>query len=160
MKQLFGEWLLVIKGRPRLFGWFAGLACLVCLVDFLTRIQVLRDAESRRFTAPVMQTMPREETAAVIQTRLTTALPEIRPVDEAAEVKPRDVALQGVFMSRGLRTAVLVLLPQGDKPMERHNVQSGGEIDGWLVERITGTRVTLRKGSETRELVMFRGKVE
>jgi hypothetical protein len=44
--------------------------------------------------------------------------------------------------------------------MERHNVQAGGEIDGWLVDRITGTRVTLRKGSETRELVMFRGKAE
>lgn len=160
MKQLFGEMMLVIKRRPRLFGWLAGLACVICLVDFLTRIQVSRDAESRRFTAPVMQAMPREEAAAVIQSRLTTALPEVRPADQEVEVKPREVALQGVFMARGLRTAALVLLPQGDEPMERRNVQAGGEIDGWQVERITGTRVILRKGSEVRELVMFRGKVE
>ena len=107
-----------------------------------------------------MSVMPQYETSAVIKSRLLTALPELRSAEAEAESKPREIALQGVFAVRSQRTAALVLMPQGDKPLERRNVQIGEEVDGWTVERIAGTRVTLRKGSEVRELVLLRGKLE
>ncbi len=160
MKELLSTWLPALRGHSRFFAWLAALVCVLCLVDFMLRVYVGRDAESRKFTAPAMPAMPSDEAGTTIRSRLVAALPEVRPPEAEAEVKPREIALQGVFAVRGLRTAALVLLPQGDKLTERRNVKTGEEIDGWLVEQIAARRVTLRKGSEVRELVMLRGKVE
>lgn len=160
MNKVLREWMQTFRERPWLFGWMAVILFLFCLLDFFARIFVARDSELRKFNAPVLLTMPRDETAELVEARLTAALPAVPQVDEAAQAKPREIALQGVFGSRGQRTAILVLLPQDEKPLERRNLQQGGEIDGWLVERIEGTRVMLRKGSESKELVMFRGKSE
>ena len=160
MKKAIVAWWPVIRQRPRLFAGVVVLVLVICLLDFALRVFVGRDAESRKFTAPAMPVMPQYETSAVIKSRLLTALPELRSLEAEAEATPREIALQGVFAVRGQRTAALVLMPQGDKPLERRNVKTGEEIDGWTVERIAGTRVTLRKGSEVRELVLLRGKVE
>lgn len=159
MKKLWTEWSGVVSGRPQLFGWLVVVAVVVMTIHFVVGVYVPRDEELRKFSAPGVSSIPRLVSTEAIRARLLAALPDPRP-PEAEQPKPREITLQGIFASRGSRTAVLVLQPQGDQPLERHNLQVAGEIDGWLVERISGTRVTLKKGSEVKELVMFRGKTE
>lgn len=159
MKKLWDEFLGMVRGRPQLFGWLAAVAVVVMAIDFFARGYVPRDEELRKFSAPGVSSIPKLAASEVIRARLLAVLPDPRP-PEAEKPKPREIALQGIFALRGSRTAALVLLPQGDQPLERRNLQVAGEIDGWVVERISGTRVTLKKGSEVKELVMFRGKTE
>jgi len=160
VRALFREWMPIVKGRMRLFIALGALLLLVGSVDFFLRVFVARDAELRKFAAPDVVSMPKLDAPDFVQSRLLSLLPEPKSAAEAAEIKPRELALQGVFMARNLQIAALVLLPQGDLPLERRNLSVGGEIDGWLVERISRNKVTLRKGSELKELVLFRGKTE
>jgi hypothetical protein len=160
MKTLLNEWMPLLR-RQSTFFIALGLTLVVfALIDFFLRIYVARDAELRKFLAPEVLSMPTLEKSDAVQSRLVGILPEPKPTSDTAEVKPRELALQGVFTTRNFQTAALVLLPQGDLPIERRNLSVGGEIDGWFVERITRNRVTLRKGSELKELVLFRGKTE
>lgn len=157
---LLREWMSIVKGRMRFFSALGALMLLLGLVDFFLRVLVTRDAELRKFVAPDVVSMPKLDAPDSVQSRLLSLLPEPASAVKAAKVEPRELALQGVFIARNLRTAALVLLPQGDLPLERRNLSVGGEIDGWLVERISRNKVTMRKGSEFKELVMFRGKTE
>ena len=159
MNKLWDEFLGMVRSRPKLFGWLTAIAVVVMGIDFFARGYVPRDEELRKFSAPGVSFIPKRVAADTIRARLLAVLPDPRP-PEAEKPKPREIALQGIFASRGSRTAALVLLPQGDQPLERRNLQVASEIDGWVIERISGTSVTLKKGSEVKELVMFRGKTE
>jgi len=156
MKTLFLNWVQIAKRNKRLFAWLSGALALIFLLDFSLRVFVARDDELRKFLAPVVHPLANSTGMEAIRARLEAALPAPPPAEELAAAQPREIALQGVFISKRSRVAALVLLPQGNKPLERRNVGLGGEIDGWTVERVEVSRVALKKGSETKELVMFR----
>lgn len=152
------NWIRVVRKNRGFFSWLVGLVAALCLLDFFSRVYVGRDGALRRFAAPAVQPLrPTMETATIAE-RLSLALPPPPSAEEAARVRPREIALQAVFGWRQSRRAVLVLLPQDDTPIEQRAVGVGVDIDGWLVERIEASKVTLRKGTETKELVMFRTK--
>ena len=156
MKALLDLWLEIARRNQQLFVGLTGLLVSIFLLDFSLRVFVSRDDELRKFSAPELRPLASGMRMDVIRSRLERALPAPPSTEELAAKQPRDIALQGVFISRGSRVAALVLLPQGDKPLERRNVALGGEVDGWTVERVEVSRVALKKGSETKELVMFR----
>lgn len=158
MKALMAQWLRIIRSNPRMFVWSGALMGLLCLLDFALRVYVPRDDDLRRFSAPAVVALQKTDEPISIKSRLIAALPEPPSQADLAAATPREVALQGIFISKQLRTAALIVLPQGDRPLERQNLPVGGQIDGWTVQRIERSSVTLQKGSESKELVMFRGK--
>ena len=160
MRELLFQWMPIVKRQRGLFVALGVLLLVTGLFDFFLRVFVPRDAELRKFAAPDVVLMPKLDQSDSVRIRLLRLLPEPKSMAAAAEIKPRELALHGVFTSHNLRTAAMVLLPQGDLPLERRNLSVGGEIDGWLVEGISRNKVTLRKGSELKELILFRGKME
>jgi hypothetical protein len=158
MKALMAQWLQVARSNPRIFVWLGASMGLLCLLDFVFRVHVPRDDDLRRFSAPAVVVLPKADEPTSIKARLIAVLPEPPSQADLAAAAPRELALQGIFISKQLRTAALIVLPQGDRPLERQNLPVGGQIDGWTVQRIERSSVTLQKGSESKELVMFRGK--
>ena len=156
MKTVLKAWLQLATRSRRLFLVLSGSLISIFFVDFFIRVFVPRDGDLRKFSAPEVRSLPSGMRLEVIRARLEVALPAPPTTEELAAKRPRDIGLQGIFISRGSRVAALVLLPQGDKPIERRNVAMGGEIDGWTVERVEVSKVALRKGTETKELVMFK----
>lgn len=157
MKDIVDSWILLATARKRMFVAIVVVVLTACLVDFLLRVHVPQDDELRKFAAPTVRPFPRTDSADFIQKRLAAVLPEPVSASDAPAVA-REISLQGIFVSSRQRIAVLVLAPQGDKALERRTLQRGGEIEGWTVRAISRSAVTLQKGSELRELLMFPGK--
>ena len=158
MKALLDILFETTKRNKRLFIWVIGVLTIFFSLHFSFRVFVSRDDELRQFSAPEVRPLATSVGIEAIRARLDVALPAPPSPQEVAAAQPREIALQGVFVSKRRRIAALVLLPQGEKPLERKNLEVGGEIDGWTVEVVAATTVTLKKGSETQELVMFRGR--
>lgn len=156
MNARFREWLELISQRRTFFVSFVVLIFGACVLDFLVRVYIPRDEALRQFTAPTVESLPPRNEGSAIRARLDIALPPPKSSEDLSEAPPREIVLQGVFISKGKKVASMVLLPQGDKPLERKIVEIGGEIDGWSVEHIDNRKVGLSKGTERKELVMFR----
>lgn len=159
MKEIFSRGLLLVRARHRVFMAIGGFVLTAYLLDFVLRVYVPRDDELRKFVTPTLRPFPKTDSVDVIQQRLAAVLPEPASASDAPAAT-REISLQGIFGSSRQKSAVLVLAPQGDQPLERRTLQRGGEIEGWSVQTISRSAVTLQKGSERRELRMFRGKEE
>jgi len=147
----------VLHGPRHLLAMLTLVLFLVVLIDFFDRIFVSRDESLRRFDTPAIAKVINPTSAETILERVTVSVPE--PKVEIV-VKAREMALQAVFSQRGKTEAFILLLADAGRPEERVKVAVDAEVDGWKVASINRTRVTLKRGDEQRELVIFRGKVE
>lgn len=68
--------------------------------------------------------------------------------------RPFEATLLGVITDAGERFAILALRNTATTEI----VRRGGEIDGWMVEKIDDNRVILRKGTLEVEILLFEGK--
>jgi|GEM_PF-4753570 len=159
MRSVLSAWIQLTKRNKGLFAWLTAVLAASFLLDFSLRVFVSRDDELRKFSSPKVHPLAKSEGVDAIRARFEAIFPAPPSQEEVAAAMPRDIALQGVFISKRSREAALVLMPQGDKPLERHILPVGGEIDGWTVQRIDHSSVTLGKGPESKELVMFRTRL-
>lgn len=139
----------------RLVFSVAGIALLMVMVDFPLRVLVLRDASVRAFsvpTPPVMAIPPNEKR---IEQALETWFPKLPEVTETTVVE-RGMSLRAVFGSAAGARAIIRLDPAGDLPAQFVTVKNGENIvDGWVVERVRGQQVVLKRNGETREMALF-----
>jgi hypothetical protein len=156
MKKLLADWSDLIRGHRRGFQLLVLLLLLGFAADFTLRVLVLRDSDPRSFSAPEAATLAAADTAESIGQRLSAWIPtkEAEPV-----AQERQISLQGVFGAGSEARAALLLGAPGGPP-ERVRATVGQVVEGWTVERIELGRVLLKRGEESRELVLFRPKPE
>ena len=140
--------------RP-FFALIIVLALLICL-DFALRISVLRDSSARVFSTPASAAVKPLEGAESALKRLEAWIPA--PVVVEAPPAEREIVLQGIFGTGKEAKAAIALVSLGGGPVERLRATIGQEFDGWTVQHIGSGKVILKKGEETRELVLFRPK--
>ena len=73
--------------------------------------------------------------------------PDVKPVPV---VKPSQFSLVGVFISDGVRMALI----RRSRASDYIRVEEGQVIDGWRIERIVPDRVVISKGGTREELVL------
>ena len=127
---------------------------LVVSMDFSGRLFVARDASLRVFSAPATAPVPAAIDKLAAMSALQRWLPG-KPV-AAADTKPREIVLQGVFVVAGQARAALSLVSALGLPPQRVRVVDGDVVEGWTVIAIEKRKIVLRRGDESRELWMFR----
>jgi hypothetical protein len=157
IRWLRDAWQVLRASYRRPFYVVLVIAALVMSIDFALRVFVARDPGLRRFTPPAEQTIARAETPEQIRQQLDLWLPT---EPKEPEVVERQISLQGVFGSGTEIAAILALSPPTGAPVERVRATAGQVVEGWTVERITRREVTLKKGVESRELLLFRPRTE
>jgi len=133
----------------------AGMGLLIVMVDFPLRVLVLRDASVRAFSVPAPPAMSPPPSHANIENALEKWFPTLQEADEAT-VAERGMSLRAVFGSAAGARAIIRLDPAGDLPAQFVTVKNGENVlDGWVVERVRGQQVVLKRNAETREMTLF-----
>lgn len=130
----------------------AALVCIVALFDFSNRLYVGRDRSLRAFVAPPVRVAAAVPSREAVLQDLTKWVGQ----DRAAQPKPRQIVLQGVFYAGATPRAAVSLVAEDGRPTERMRVSIGDVVEGWKVESIDPKRVLLKRDSESRELVLFK----
>ena len=154
MDKRVADWLKTVDRYNRWFWRLGGFVMAFLLLHFVAEIYVFRDDTLRSFRSPRVTVFPEVLDVGVIERRLNAAIPK-RSIENTQEVVERDMQLQGVFSVGRQRFAVFALAPSGVHPLERRTMRVGGEIEGWLVESIGRSDVSLRKGADFKALALF-----
>jgi hypothetical protein len=135
----------------------AGLLVLLGTVDFIRRVYVGRDPGLRVFQSPVVQPLPQAMTSAAVLAQMQRWLPALGgSASEAGEGgQPAAVVLQGVFVGRGVSTAVLAFTPPAGGPAQTERAVVGDVVRGWTVTAIDRHSVTVEGDGGARQLVLF-----
>jgi|LauGreDrversion4_2_1035121.scaffolds.fasta_scaffold05997_2 hypothetical protein len=133
---------------------------LLLLLDFFSRVLVTDDHQMRRFVKPVIpsSSLRSLQQSSVAESKVATWMPLASPETEAKKAE-RAILLEGVFIHRNARVAMLGLVAEGS-PVERLRVVPGDTVDGWKVDSISTRRVALSRDGENRELVILRGRTD
>jgi hypothetical protein len=156
VNNLLRDWRVLTGEYRRSFLALVGTLFLVMALDFTLRVLVLRDAGLRDFSAPSSSSIAAPESEESIFKRLEAWVPAKVTV---VTPKERDIRLQGMFGSGAeARAALLLVAPDGAS--ERVRASLGQVVEGWTVEKIELGRVVLKRGEESRELLLFRPRPE
>ena len=157
MSRLAQLWrgLLVDYRRP--LQGLGAVLLLAIVVDFVVRVHVPRDASLREFKAPASMRVPDAVPAATVAAALEAWLPSAAVTGPPKE---REIALQGIFRAPAGAIAVVTLRDPGGGAVETLRTTEGQTVEGWTVEEISARKVTLRKGEQTRDLLLFRPPAE
>ena len=151
-------WFADITRKVPLTFWLAAIALII--VDFMLRVWVVDDHELKRFTKPKVPKAAVESAASArAESRVAAWMPVLSPEREAKKME-RTIALEGVFIRRSSRVAMLALTAAEGGGVERVRVTIGDQIDGWTVDTVSGRRVTLSRNGESRELLILRGRAD
>ena len=157
MTTLLALWRDLLAGDRRLLLAVAALLGAAVLTDFVLRVHVPRDASLREFTRPPKLEVPAPVAAPVAAAAVESWLPAT-PVEAAK--KEREFLLRGIFRSRSAAAVALGLRDPDTGATQALRAAQGEVVDGWTIERIEPRRVTLRRGEEDRELLLFRRPAE
>ena len=137
----------------------AAVLALVAAYDFLGRVFVGRDAALRTVNAPQMTPLPQRADAEAIRQQLAAWLPALSGSlgPEAANRDPASwqFSLVGVFRQDGQQFALVNAQQQGGGTVELVQVREGDDLRGATVKQISPTRVTLLRGENPEELLIF-----
>ena len=128
------------------------LAVAISILDFRSRLYVSRASEIREFSAPVIPSIAAPTPRSVVVREVAAWVGE----DESFNVKPRELVLQGIFFTTAGPRAALSLVDANGRSPQRVRAVVGDEVEGWKIEAIEARRVIIRRGSESRELVLFK----
>jgi len=157
------NWLAVQVSAIVALGWRRLIALAVVLlllmsVDFYFRILVLRDTSLRLFTTPAVTKVSAPLTTESVSQKLEMWVPKKVVVE--APPPPSQLALQAIFGAGRDARVIIALIPPDGSPPQRFRVAAGEVVDGWTVERVGRAAVSLKKGEETKELLLFRPVTE
>lgn len=157
MSRLLTLWREAVSAYRKPMQVFGVVLALMMLIDFFARVYVSRDASLRTFTAPTIQKTPQRVTATAALAQIESWLPVKQEVEPPKE---RDISLQGIFSSKAGGVAAVVLRDPNSGSSESLRVAEGQIVEGWTIERIGPRKVTLRRGEQSRELLLFRPPTE
>lgn len=157
MKKLLA---LLISLKSDFRGAFIGLLVVLLAIfslDFVLRVLVMRDDSLRGVSVPPAAKIAPAASQSAIMKRFEAWIPPKLVVE--APPPEREISLQGIFGTGPEAKAALALSVAGGPP-ERIRATAGQVVDGWSVERIEPGRVVLKKGEESKELLLFRSRTE
>jgi hypothetical protein len=154
LNQLKDIWTAGSK-HPRVLLALFGIFAMVFAIDFIGRVFVARDSSARSFRAPSMPIVLSRPDPVVTKQLIDSWFQP--PEEKPKEPPPRDIILEAVFGIPGKLKAAVVLKGEG-QPIERLVLVQGDRVEGWLLESLEPRRLLLKKGEESRELVLFRVK--
>ena len=138
----------------RLLVVVAALVAVFVLPDFSNRVFVGRDSSLRAFKAPDLVVLTAVVSKAKAVESLNAWLP--KKAADVAESKPREIVLQGTFVVSGQARAALSLVSPAGLPAQRVKAVVGDVVEGWTVAAIELRKIILKRGDESREILMFR----
>lgn len=137
----------------------AAVLALVATYDFFGRIFVRRDAALRTVNAPQITPLPQRADAEAIRKQLAAWLPALTGSvgPEVANNDPSSwqFSLVGVFSQDGQQFALVNAQQTGGGTVELVQVREGDDLRGATVKQISATRVTLLRGENSEELLIF-----
>lgn len=156
MRGRLVDWLSFYRENRVSVQFVVAVSVLGIAVDFFSRVAVFRDRQGRPEKAPpTIVVRPFLEPDAV-RGRMRSALPEVVRSDAAVE---KQFKLLAIFRSvTGASAAIHVITPGSEGTPLMRVVRSAEDVEGWRVEAIEARRLLLRRDSEEKELVLFRGK--
>lgn len=157
------SWLRIQLAAIASLGWrplavLAGALLVLMAADFYFRVLVLRDSDSRSFTKPSAIKVVTPTPADAIFAKLESWVPKKVVVE--APPPPNQLVLQAIFgVGRDAKVVIAIIPPDGSAP-QRLRLSTGEVVDGWTVDQISRSAVALKKGEETKELLLFRPVTE
>lgn len=135
----------------------AGLLLLLGTVDFIQRVYVGRDPGLRVFQPPVVRPLPQAMSSVAVLAQMQRWLPALGGSASMAGQADQSaaVALQGVFVGRGVSTAVLAFTPAAGGPAQTERAVVGDVVRGWTVKAIDRHSATVEGDGGARQLVLF-----
>ena len=141
------------RRRPTPLQWLSAAFVLLLLGwHFADNVWVGRDAELRRFAAPVIPAAAARLDPEAVRLSLERWFPAPQPKN--VEVV-KTLSLRGVFIARGSRRAAVAIVGPDGTVEGYQIVAEGQEVAKWTIKRIDRLAVTVVRGEESQELKMF-----
>ena len=156
MRGRLAEGLIFYRENRVLVQIVIAISTIIVIVDFFGRVAVFRDQQGRLAKAPPSIVVLPFLDLDTVRGRMRSALPEIARGDAAPE---KQIKLLAVFRSiAGASAAIHVITPGSEATPLMRVVRLGEDVEGWKVESIEPRLLLLRRDSEEKELVLFRGR--
>ena len=152
----WGTWRALWSTRRSLLIATAVVCLSAGALDFILRVWVSRDSTLRVFTVPKLPPTPSTTAADAIQKQFATWM----PVPAPPPPPPPELRLQGVLGSGSQIRASLVLVEGSGAISASFLVSKGEAVQDWVVQRIDRKGVQLKRGTETKDLILFPLPVE
>jgi hypothetical protein len=149
-------WRSLWATRRQLLLVVFSVCLLLAIADFMTRIWVARDGALRVFTSPRLPKATAAATVEQAQKQFAIWMPEPVPPPPP----PPEWRLQGVLGSGSEIRAALVLVDPSGALIERFLLAKGESARDWIVQRIDRKGAQLKRGDETKDLILFPTKAE
>lgn len=152
----FSTWRELWATRRQAILAVLAICLLLSIADFFGRVWVARDASLRDFSVPKLPKVSSKISAEQMQAQFAQWMPEPMPPPPP----PPEWRLQGVLGSGSEIRAALVLVDPSGALIERFLVARGESARDWSVQRIDRKGVQLKRGDETKDLILFPTKAE
>ena len=138
----------------------AMIACLLlATLDFYVRVWVARDSTLRQFTVPKLPAIPSALAVDLVDKQFARWMPVPVPPPPPPPPPP-ELRLQGILGAGPQIRASLVLVEASGVVAARFLVAKGEPVQDWVVQRVDRKSVQLKRGGETKDLLLFPSRVE
>ena len=152
----WSAWRDLWVARRSMLIALVSICVLISGIDFVGRIWVARDSTLREFQVPRLPPVPAVKPADFVQKQFAVWM----PVPVPPPPPPPELRLQGVLGAGSQIRASLVLVESSGAISASFLVAKGESAQDWVVERVDRKGVRLKRGGETKDLILFPLPVE